>query len=49
MHIFIEFNKKAGKNDKMRGLSNILLLLRDEFHNFNKTGARKFDPIYHMT
>ena len=38
-----------GKIDKMRGLSIILSLFRDEFHNFNNTGARMLDSFYHMT
>ena len=40
---------KLGKRDKMRGLSNILSLFRNEFNKFNKTGARILNSIYHMT
>ena len=37
------------KRDKMRGLSSILSLFRDQFNILNKTGARILDSIYHMT
>ena len=33
----------------MRGLPSILYLFRDEFNEFNDTGARMLDSIYHMT
>ena len=33
----------------MRGLPSILSLFRNEFYNFNNTGARMLDSIYHMT
>ena len=32
----------------MRGLLSILLLFRNEFNKFNKTGTRMLDSIYHM-
>ena len=32
----------------MRGLPSILSLLRNEFNEFNNTGARMLDSIYHM-
>ena len=33
------------KRDKMRGLSSILSLFRNEFNKFNTTGARVLDSI----
>ena len=41
--------KELGKSDKMRGLSSILSLFRNEFNKFNNTRARMLDSIYHMT
>ena len=38
-----------GKRDKMRGLSSILFLFRNELNKFNNTRARMLDSIYHMT
>ena len=46
--MFIEFIKRVGKRDKMRGLSSILSLFRNEFNKFNNTRARMLDSIYHM-
>ena len=40
---------KLGISDKMRGLSSILSLFRNEFNKVNNTGARMLDSIYHMT
>ena len=40
---------ELGKRDKMRGLSSILSLFRNQFNKFNNTGARMLDSIYHMT
>ena len=40
---------KLGERDKMRGLPRILSLFSNEFNNFNNTGARMLDHIYHMT
>ena len=37
------------KIDKMRGLSSILSLFRNEFNKFNNTEARWLDSIHHMT
>ena len=42
-------DKKLGKRDKMRGLTSILSLFRNEFNKFNNTRARMLDSIYHMT
>ena len=48
-HALLNNLNELGKSDKMRGLSSILPLLRNEFNKFNNTGARMFDSIYHMT
>ena len=49
MLFFIEFIKRAGKRDKLRGLTSILSLFRNEFNKFNNTEARMLDSICHMT
>ena len=41
---FIELSNELGKSDGMRGLPSILSLFRNEFNN---TGARMLDSIYH--
>ena len=38
-HVLLNLINKLGKSDKMRGLTSILLLFRNEFNNFNNTGA----------
>ena len=48
-HVFLNLLNELGKIDKMRGLSSILSLFRNEFDKFNNTGARMLDSIYHMT
>ena len=48
-HVLLNFLNELGKSDKMRGLSSILSLFREEFNKFNSTGARMLDSIYHMT
>ena len=48
-HILLNLLNKLRKSDKMRGLPNILLLFRNEFNKFNKTGARILDSIHYMT
>ena len=48
-HVFIEFIKRVGKRDKMRGLPRILSLFPNSFNKFNNTGARMLYSIYHMT
>ena len=42
---FIEFIKRAGERDKMRGLSSILSLFPNELNKFNKIGAQMQDSI----
>ena len=41
-------NELRNRN-KMRGLTSILSLFRNEFYKSNNTGARMFDSIYRMT
>ena len=48
-HVLLNLLNVLGKRDKMRGLSSILSLFRNEFNKFNNTRARMFDSIYHMT
>ena len=48
-HILLNILNELRKRDKMRGLSSILSLFRNEFNKFNYTGARMLDYIYHMT
>ena len=48
-HVLLNLLNKFGKSDKMRGLSSILSLFRNEFNKFNNTGARMLDSIYQMT
>ena len=48
-YVLLNLLNEVGKRDKMRGLSIILSLFRNEFNKFNNTGARVLDSIYHMT
>ena len=48
-HVLLNLLNELVKRDKMRGLSSILSLFRNEFNKFNNTKARMFDSIYHMT
>ena len=48
-HVLLNLFNELGKRDKMRGLSSILSLFRNEFYRFNNTGARMLDSFYHMT
>ena len=47
-HVLLILSNELGKRDKMRGLSSILSLFRNEFNIFNTTRARMLDFIYHM-
>ena len=47
-HVLLNLLNELGKRDKMRGLTSILSLFRNEFNKFNKTRARMLDSIYHM-
>ena len=46
---FLNLLNELRKKDKMRDLSSILSLFRNEFNKFNKTGTRMTISIYHMT
>ena len=48
-HVLLNILNELRKRDKMRGLSSILSLFRNEFNKFNNTRARMLDSIYHMT
>ena len=47
--VLLNLLNKLGKRDQMRGLPSILSLLSNKLNNFNDTGARMLDSIYHMT
>ena len=48
-HVLLNLLNELGKRDKMRGLSSIFSLFRNEFNKFNNTRARMLDSIYQMT
>ena len=48
-HVLLNLLNELGKRDKMRGLSSILSLFRNEFNKLNNTRARMLDSIYQMT
>ena len=48
-HVLLNLLNELRISDKMRGLSSILLLFRNEFNKFNETGARLLDSVYHKT
>ena len=48
-HVLLNLLNELGERDKMRGLSSILSLFRNEFYKFNNTRARMLDSVYHMT
>ena len=48
-HVLLYLLNELGKRDKMRGLSGILSLFRNEFNKFNNTRARMLDSMYHMS
>ena len=45
-NVLLNLLNELGKRDKMRGLSSILSLFRNEFNKFNKTRARMSYFIY---
>ena len=47
-HVLLNLLDESGKRDKMRGLSSIVSLFRNEFDKFNYTRGRILDSIYHM-
>ena len=48
-HVLLNLLNELRKRDKMRGLSSILFLYRNQLNKFNNTKARILDSIYHMT
>ena len=48
-HVLLNLFYELGKSDKMRGLTSILSLFRNEFDQLNYTEARMLDSIYHVT
>ena len=48
-HVLLNLLNELGKRDKMRGLSSILSLFRNEFNKLNNTRVGMLDSIYHMT
>ena len=48
VHVLLNLLNELGKRDKMRGLSSILSLFRNDFSKFSNTGVRMLDTIYHM-
>ena len=48
-NVILNLLNEFGKRDKMRGLSSILSVFRNEFNKFNNTRARMLDSTYHMT
>ena len=48
-HVLLNLLNELRKRDKMRGLSSILSIFRNEFNKFNNTRAWVLDSIYHMT
>ena len=48
-HGLLNLLNELWKRFKMRGLSSILSLFRNEFNNFNDSRARMLVSIYYMT
>ena len=48
-HVLLNLLNALRKRDKMRGLTSISSLYRNEFNKFNNTGALMLDSIHHMT
>ena len=48
-HVLLNALNELGKRDKMRGLTSILSLFRNEFNKFNNARARMLDDNNHMT
>ena len=44
-HVLLNLLNESRKRDKMRGLSSIISLFRNEFNKFNNTRARMLDSI----
>ena len=48
-HVLLHLLNELRKRDKMRGLSSISSLFRNEINKFNNTRARMLNSIYLMT
>ena len=48
-HVLWNLLNELWKRYKMRSLSSILSLFRNEFNKFNNSRAQMLDSIYHMT
>ena len=48
-HVLLNSPKELGVSDTIRCLPSILLLVFNEFNNFNNIGAQVLVSIYHMT
>ena len=48
-HVVLNLSNELDKSDKMRTLSSIISLFRNEFNTFDNKGARMLDSAYHMT
>ena len=46
--VLLNLLSELRKTDKMRDLSSIVSLFRNEFNKFINTAARMLDSIYHM-
>ena len=44
-HVLLNLLNELGERDKMRDMSSILSLFRNEFNKFNITGARMLDTF----
>ena len=47
-NVLLNLLNELRKRDKVRGLSSILSLFRNEFNKFNNTRTRMLDFIYHL-
>ena len=48
-YVLLNLLNELRKRDKMRGLSSILSLVRNEVSKLNNTRARMLDSIFHIT
>ena len=49
INVLLNLLSKLRISDKMRGLSSILSLFRNEFNKFNNTGEPILDSMHHRT
>ena len=48
-HVLLNLLNELGKTIRCKAVPSILTVFHDEFNEFNYTGARMQDSIYHMT